>query len=178
MKYNYWVIYILPEYIEDVNSFSPYENDFIYAYTDEKELLNNFISLHDMSKFIVKKYKLEKNECSILNIKYQNRYMRMIDVNTNDKGKPTPIKIAMTIDEKNLLDNTKFSFMYKIQQIWDLMTFGLKNPTLNIFNTKYKKLLKKFRLDLFVVNTNISTDIDLAFNEFAIYYALFNKFLK
>ena len=178
MKYNYWVIYVLPEYIEYVNSFSPYNNDYIYAYTDEKELLDNFISLHDMKKFMIKKYKLEKTDCSILNKKYQNRYMRMVDVITNDNGKATTIKIAMSIEEKNLLDNTRFSFMYKIQQIWDLMTFGLKEPTLNLFNKKYKKLLRKFKLDLFVVNINLSEDMDFAFNEFAIYYSLFNKLLK
>lgn len=178
MKYNYWVIYILPDYINDVSAFKPYENDYVYAFTDSEDILNNFISFHNMSKFVVKKYKFDRNECRTLNTKYQNRYLRLIEITTGKNGKVEYIKLAMSIEEKNLLDNTKYSFMWKISNIWDVMTFELRNPTLNIFNKKYKKILKKFKFHEFIVHNKHPKNIDKAFNEFAIYYSLFNNLLK
>ena len=177
MKYNYWVIYILPKYIDDITAFSPGENDFIYAYTDSQEILENFVSFHDTNKFKIKKYKITRDECRTLNIEFQNRYLQMVDIVTNNNGKPKTINISMTIDEKNLLDSTKYNIIWKITGLWHNMTFELKDQTLNIFNKKYKKILKKSKIHNFISYV-VSPNLDNSMDEFAIYYFLFSKLLK
>ena len=178
MKYNYWVIYILPEFVNDISAFKPNTNDFVYAYTDSKEILDNFISFHDMSKFIVKKYKFEKSECRILNMEYQNRYLRLMELKTGKNGGIELITMALSIDEKNLLDNTKYSMMWKISNIWTVMTFNIATPGLSIFNKKYKKLLKLFKLHNFILDPRQLNCDDDIFDEFVIYYDLFSNLLK
>lgn len=114
IKYDYWVFYIDPKYINDLSCII-HDDNCIYAYTDSKEIADLFEEFHDMEKFRRKKIPLTKEEVSNLATDELNQYLKKRKITTKDEnGKKTEIEIAVTKQEEKLIDLQVMSILNNI----------------------------------------------------------------
>lgn len=92
--YLYWIYYMK-------------ENDKykIYAYTDQKELSTLFEEFRDMSKFYIKKIKLNREDVNNLAELYQPLYLMEKELTYRKFNKVGKIKMAITMMENLTLQN-------------------------------------------------------------------------
>lgn len=157
--YTYWVFYLKTSYRNSHYIPIPMESS-IYAYTDVKDYEKEFKLTRDMSKFIIKKYKLTRQEIHQLIENEPTKYLKEIEGITKDENfNCVPFHLVVTEEERIHIDricNSAISvniFIYA----WD-------NPY--IFKDKYIESLEKIGY-LSIYNsisedgTEISTDTPL-----------------
>jgi hypothetical protein len=158
ITYKYWLFILKDEYIED----SPLDisEDYpLYAYTDSKELYNQFLEERDENRFLVVKKYLRKEEVSNLTREYRNFYLAKRELSTSSKNnEPENISLVMTLEEEKMMNLESMcilnNFVYKFEPF-----------PVGIFVDSILKALKVLRYhDLMKVHEGEST-VSIGINE-------------
>lgn len=122
-RYKYWVYYVNPDIVDDLTCIIN-EPNFIYAYTDSKELSNLFEKFHDMRKFIKKKLILTRQEVNNLAHDEMNQYLIKRILHSQDKnGKMIDIECAVTKQEEKHLNLQVMTVLNKLVYNVGINTF-------------------------------------------------------
>lgn len=133
--YTYWIFYLKRQY--QTSQYIPNKmfTD-IYAYTSNKEYAERFKKDRDMSKFIIKKVKLQKDQLNCMVFEEPMAYLKEIKGLTKDKDfNLVPFRLVVTEEENNHIRNIcNAAILSKIFiHAWD-------NPF--VYKNKYIKALK------------------------------------
>lgn len=149
-KYKYWLIYIKST---DINI--AYE---LYAYTDNKKYMKQFVEERDMNKFIVMMKKLTKNEIHMLTEEFNSSFLIPLEGKTRTEGKKYigQFSIIATKAEKLNVMNTCTDVI--MSKMWSSICY---DPML--FKNKYKEMF--VRLGYYNAYRYLCLDFDLDYFE-------------
>jgi hypothetical protein len=136
-KYTYYIFYINKKYRNEITTPPDEPNDGIYAYADDKEIANLFMSIRDMNKFIMKKKKLTTSEINRLSSDHMHGYLQNMTIKTQINGKISNYSIALTMLEMIVIGQEATSISANIFQYMTIPPF--------IFSDKYMKILTLFK---------------------------------
>ena len=136
-KYTYYIFYINKKYRNEIVIPPDEPDDGVYAYADDKDIANLFMSIRDMNKFIMKKKKLTTSEINRLSSDHMHGYLQTITIKTQIDGKVSDYTIALTMLELIMIGQESTSLSTNIFQYMTISPF--------IFADKYMKSLTLFR---------------------------------
>lgn len=148
--YKYWFFYIKPDYLDMVTTES--SDSLLYAYTDNEEYANLFMTQRDMNKFFIKKRKIEKDEVNYLANEFTREYLIKKDIKTKSSGIGSKIidySLIITRTEDCLIQSNAHKII--MVDLW--ITCTSFNPY--SLSSKYIKLLNEIGfIDRFNIMNN------------------------
>lgn len=131
-EFKYWIFYLVnSRCIFDISNYD------IYAFTDNKEIAENFIKTRNMNKFYLKKMKLNREERNNLIKNNLNSELSFMEGTTRTrKYKVTSFKIAVTKHEKLFCNNDETIYIheYLYRFVWGEPSI-LKDKYINALST-------------------------------------------
>ena len=124
IDYTYWFIYIRPEYVDKIPMFittSDETNLPLFAYTDKRSILKNFLKIHNKDALIIKKKHLSRQEVNDLARHYQNDIIRKYTLQTKTKSyEVLSLDLYMSEKEYIVAENLCYTEIESIfRYVWD-----------------------------------------------------------
>ena len=136
-KYTYYIFYINKKYRNEITTPPDEPKDGIYAYSDDEEIADLFMSIRDMNKFTMKKKKLTTSEINQLSNNHMHGYLQEVSIKTQMDGKLSDYNIALTMLEMIMIGQEGTTMSTNIFQYMRIPPF--------IFSDKYLKSLTTFK---------------------------------
>lgn len=148
-RYPYTIFIVKEEYVNDVPSVIEYEDEPIYAYSDNKEIAELFESTRNMEIFIKKKKNLSVKEIHELCKIHTKQYLKIRKLTTKSPNyKKVEVPMAITTSEELVFDAHTLKISY---DIW--CHTNLVQP--KIFTRPIRELLNKIKYD-YIYHTGMS----------------------